>query len=150
MRALRAAVAVALLLPLAGCGSGVLVDAYPREEGTDLDCQVLLADAPPTLAGLERRQVADDVEAAAWGDPPVIVRCGVEDPEALEPTSSCEVVDDVGWFSETTADGFLFTTIGRRFNVSVEVPAAHQPPADALVDLAATIERHDPVEQPCV
>ena len=133
----------------AGCSSAVQVDPYPTAEGTDVDCRALLADAPALVADLAQRRVEDARIGAAWGDPPVVMRCGVDEPEALEPTSRCEVVAGIDWFTETTADGFLFTTIGRRVNVSVEVPAVHDPPADVLVDLADTISRHSPVEKPC-
>lgn len=142
--------AVAALLVLTGCGSGVLVDAYPTEPGTDVDCAALVADAPRTVAGLEQRAVEGGVSAVAWGDPAVVLRCGVEMPEAFEPTSQCADIDDVDWFSETTADGYAFTTVGRRVNITVDVPAVHDPPADVLVDLASTIKRHAPVERRCV
>ena len=59
-------------------------------------------------------------------------------------------ITDVGWFTETTSDGYLFTTIGRDFYVSVEVPHDYEPEADALADLADSVARHDPVKQPCV
>lgn len=134
---------------LAGCSAGVQVDAYPRETGTDLTCDTLFADVPQTVAGQERRQVRDDV-AVAWGDPEIILRCGVSRPAALTATSQCNEVSGVGWLDETTSDGFLFTTIGRAAYVSVEVPEEVQPPADVLVDLAAAVQRHVPEEQPCV
>lgn len=141
--------ALALLLPLAACGSGVLVDAYPTEPGTDGVCGPLLADLPVSVDGLERRDLDEDVPAATWGDPPVVLRCGVPTPEAFGPTSVCDVVDGVDWFSEPTADGFLFTTVGRAANVSVDVPAVHDPAADVLVDLSESIETHVPVVRPC-
>ncbi len=142
--------ALAALLALSGCAGGLEVDAYPTVEGTDLDCRSLLADVPQAVAGRAARRVADDADAAAWGDPPIVLRCGVEDPAALTPASRCDVVADVGWFTEEVAGGTLFTTIGRRFNVSVEVPADYDPEADALADLATLVQKHDPVEQPCV
>jgi hypothetical protein len=60
------------------------------------------------------------------------------------------MVDDVGWFSENTSDGYLFTTIGRQYFVSIEVPKDYDPPADALVDLAKSVKKHDPDVKPCV
>jgi hypothetical protein len=142
-------VVAASLLPLAACGSGVLVDAYPTAPGTDVDCAALIADLPSSVDGLDRRTLEQDVPAAAWGDPPVVLRCGVPTPEAFEPTSECKLVDGVDWFDEQTADGFRFTTVGRRANVEVDVPAVHDPAADVLVDLAESIDKHLPVEQPC-
>lgn len=134
---------------MAGCGSGVSVDAYPTEPGTSINCKSLLADRPLKVAGQDNRLV-DGGNASAWGDPAIILRCGVEKPEGLGPAARCDMVDGVGWFTETTADGFLFTTIGRDFHVSVEVPGDYEPAADALADLADSVARHDPVDKPCV
>jgi hypothetical protein len=143
----RLALALALVAVLAGCGA-LDVDQYPTEAGTSVDCQGLLADTPRTVAGQDARDVTDHV-ASAWGDPPIILRCGVEKPTGLKPTSPCFPVSDVGWFAEKTPDGYLFTSIGRRFYVSVEVPKEYDPAADALADLAETIGRHDPEVQAC-
>lgn len=149
MRAVPAAFA-SVALVLSGCSSGVLVDSYPREPGTADVCDTLLADLPTEVAGQDRREVAQDVPAAAWGEVPVILRCGVREPTALEPTSPCYEVEGVGWFEEDSEAGRVFTTIGRAAYVSVEVPAPVQPAADVLVDLGDAVARHVPVEQPCV
>lgn len=137
------------LAVLAGCGGTLDVDTYPTVEGTEVDCKALLADVPRTVADRQAREVTDRI-AAAWGDPPIVLRCGVEDPESLKPTSQCFDVNGVGWLAETVADGHLFTTIGRAFNVSVEVPDAYDPAADALADVSTAIKKHVPDEQPCV
>ncbi|GAA2076667.1 hypothetical protein GCM10009821_15010 [Aeromicrobium halocynthiae] len=149
MRALPAALA-SIALVVSGCSSGVLVDSYAREPGTADLCDALVADLPAEVAGQDRREVAQDVPAGAWGEVPVVLRCGVPDPDALEPTSPCYEVEGVGWFEERGADGRVFTTIGRAANVSVEVPAPVQPAADVLVDLADVVTGNVPVEQPCV
>lgn len=149
MRVLPAALASVAVLA-AGCSSGVLVDAYPREPGTADLCDMLVADLPPQVAGQERREVAQDVPAGAWGEVPVVLRCGVPDPAALEPTSRCDDVEGIGWFEEETGSGRVFTTIGRAANVSVEIPASVEPAADVLVDLAPAVAKHVRVEQPCV
>jgi hypothetical protein len=141
--------ALLLLVPLAGCGSELSVDTYPTTPHTKVDCGGLFADRPVKVAGQKDRRVKGE-NAAAWGDPAIILRCGVEKPAKLGPASRCDMVDGVGWFSETTADGYVFTTIGRKFYVSVEVPHDYAPEADALVDLSDSIGRHDPDVKPCV
>lgn len=146
---MRKPLLVIALLLLAGCSSSLAVDEYPMEPDTAVNCHGLYADVPPTVADQDAVIVKDDV-AAAWGDPPIILRCGVEKPDDLGPAARCDVVADIGWFTEKIADGYLFTTIGRRFNISVEVPKDYDPAADALVDLADVITRHDPVDKPCV
>ena len=134
---------------LSGCGATLDVDEYPTAPGTKVDCEALIADMPTKVAGQGNRDVSGQI-AAAWGDPAIILRCGVEKPKALIPSSPCYTVRDVGWLSETTADGYLFTTIGRTFYVSIEVPKTYDPAADALADLAQSIKKHDPLKKPCV
>jgi len=137
-----------LLLLTAGCSSGIAVDTYPMEAGNTLDCKALFADSPRQVAGLGQVLVADR-NAAAWGDPAIILRCGVERPSALGAAPRCETVADVGWFGESIAGGRQFTTVGRKFFVSVEVPAEHDPASNALADLANTVQKHDPLLGPC-
>jgi len=138
-----------LLLLLAGCGSGLVVDTYPTASDTDADCKALYADGAQKVAG-QKQVLVKGQKATAWGDPAIILRCGVMAPDDLEPTSRCDLVAGVGWFTEEIADGYLFTTIGRRFFVSLEVPSSYDPPADALVDVAPSVIKHDPVVKPCV
>ena len=135
-------------LLLAACSPGLGVDAYPRAAGTEVDCKALYADAPQQVAGQDSILVKDDT-AVAWGAPPIILRCGVERPAAFSKSLYCDSVDGIDWFSETTSDGYLFTTIGRRFYVSLEVPKEYDPAADSLSDVAAAIAKHDPSTGGC-
>jgi hypothetical protein len=137
-------------LLIAACqGTTVQVDAYPTGKGSALDCAALFGDLPPRIADQPRRLVAGNL-AGAWGDPPIILRCGVEKPDALQPNSECHDVDGVGWLAEKQPDGWLFTTIGRRHYLSLEVPSEYDPAADALADVADLVARHVPVVKPCV
>ncbi|AWB91830.1 DUF3515 family protein [Aeromicrobium chenweiae] len=146
---LRGAVLLGVLLAAGACSPGLRVDSYPTEPGTTVDCEALFADAPQKVSGEDTIRVDGD-NAVAWGAPPIILRCGVEKPAALTTSSECYPVRDIGWFVETTSDGYLFTTIGRTFFVSVEVPNDYDPAADALADLAPAIAKHDPLVKPCV
>lgn len=145
----RLALLLAAALCLTGCSYGVSVDAYPLAPDTSKDCDALYADLPQKVADQKRRDVKDTI-AAAWGDRQIILRCGVEKPERLDRVSQCWPVNDVGWFQESTSDGWLFTTIGREYFISVEIPKSYDPPADALVDLAKAVKKHDREVQPCV
>jgi hypothetical protein len=140
---------VLLATALAGCGASLDVDEYPTAPGTKVDCEALMADIPLKVAGQDDREVSGKI-AAAWGDPAIILRCGVEKPSTLSRSSPCYIVRDVGWLAETTADGYLFTTIGRTFYISVEVPKKYDPAADALADLAVSVKKHDPLKDRCV
>lgn len=98
-----------------------------------------MADLPQTVAGATLND--HDTTVATWGDPHIVLRCGVDKPAGLQPTSPCDVVNDVGWFSEQIDDGWRFTTIGRAGNIEVTVPTSYAPQADALVDLSAAIKK---------
>lgn len=84
----------------------------------------------------------------AWGEPAIVLRCGVPKPAALTATSRCDEVDGVGWFAEQVPGGYRFTTIGRSVYVEVSVPSDYAPEANALVDLAPAVSR-TPVLTPC-
>lgn len=133
---------------LAGCSGTVHVDSYPTTTNSQVDCVGLLGDPPRSVAGQQYRHVAGRI-AAAWGDPPIILRCGVEEPVKLRPDSQCHEVNGVGWLAEKQGDDWLFTTIGRAYYVSLEVPAEHAPAGDALADVSDVVARHDPVVEPC-
>lgn len=149
-RRLHVAVMAFVGLVLGGClgGGTVQVDTYPTTKSSALDCAALLADLPASVAGQPRRLVEGRV-AGAWGDPPIVLRCGVEKPVTLKPTSPCDEVNGVGWLAERQSDGYLFTTIGRKHYVSLEVPSNYEPAGDALADVAELIARHLPVTRPC-
>jgi Protein of unknown function (DUF3515) len=75
----------------------------------------------------------------------------VRTPASLEPTSRCDVVNGVGWFSRQDPDrGWVFTTIGRISNVELQVPPDYTPAANVLVELAAAIKNSLPVTHRCV
>jgi hypothetical protein len=123
-------------------------------------CAALVSAAPARVSGQPARSTSPVSRfTAAWGEPAVVLRCGVPRPAALRPSSQCFEVDGVGWFA-TVGDrpapqgpysGTLtFTTIGRTANVEVTVPGSDQPAADALVDLAGTVRAHTSVVTPCV
>jgi hypothetical protein len=114
-------------------------------------CSRLMAALPARVGDQQRRDVEPaDVLAAAWGDPPILLRCGVTKPPGLTPFSRCDSVNGVGWFTRRTSAGYEFTTIGRQAHVQVGVPAVYVPAANALVDLASALKRTVPVVAPCV
>jgi hypothetical protein len=66
-----------------------------------------------------------DGSVAAWGDPAVIARCGLD---ALGPTTDdCVTVDGVDWVVRTLSDGSIATTYGRDPAIEVLAPQAHGP-----------------------
>jgi hypothetical protein len=140
---------LAALTMAAGCGTSSVEVTGPTRGPAQ--CAELLDALPEVVDGQQRREVEPpDALAAAWGDPVIVLRCGVPEPERLTSSSPCAEVNRVGWFAEQRRDGYRFTTIGRTANVQVQVPYEYEPAADALVDVAFAVRSTVPEEQPCV
>lgn len=103
--------------------------AMAAPEQTSPDCAKLIAALPETFEGFGKRETGDD-GMVSWppGDQvpgPVQVRCGVDRPESLSPTSGLQVVDPVQWFlvsAETEAKGFLWYAVDHRPYVAIWLP----------------------------
>jgi Protein of unknown function (DUF3515) len=135
-----------LLMLLATCSAPVDVDPPDVDPAARAICGALADELPDVVLDLEREDTSPESDlTAAWGDPAIVLRCGVPAPEALEPTSSLVTVDGVDWFPEQLTAGYLFTTYGRSVFVEVSVPDDYAPEAGALTDLAdalrATVPR---------
>ncbi|HET9945993.1 MAG TPA: DUF3515 family protein [Actinomycetes bacterium] len=106
-----------------------------------------LADAlPGELDGRERRATEPaSHRTAAWGDPPVVLRCGVPRPPGLT-GSEVVVVDGVGWVLSERPAAYVFTTSDLATYVQVRVPRSTPRTAATapLVDLAEPIETSVP------
>jgi hypothetical protein len=141
--------AVACLLVVAGgCTSTVEVDG-PDLSGSDAAACADLVDAlPDRVADQLRRPVEpDDRAGAAWGDPAIVLRCGVPEPPGSDELSTCQVTDGVAWFipdEQITGQAvdIVMTTIGRSPGVEVRIPADYFPPAATMVDVGASVRRH--------
>jgi hypothetical protein len=127
---------------LAACSRPVGVEA-PASPAPDVAaaCAGFTAALPAELSTVgERRDVTPESDlTAAYGDPPVGVRCGVPEPTALEATSTLVTVDGIDWLPEELTDGWRLTSIGRIANVEVTVPTEQGPAPSVAADLAPTI-----------
>lgn len=148
---MRRTAALLLLVPLlAACGGPVDVDVPEMSDADRATCDDFTAALPATLAEHERGEVDPvDAPAAAYGDPAIVVRCGVPAPKGFDLTASCEQADGVGYFipDEQYDDQGLDLTItaaGYRPRVEITVPADYRPNAGpaAMSVLAPLIEEH--------
>ena len=104
-----------------------LVDALPDEVGD----------------GAARRPVEPDSgRTAAWGDPPVVLECGVEAPERDEPPF---VVNGVGFTTRDVGSATRWTTYGRTVLAAVTVPDAYSG-GDVMVGLTDALDGALPVD----
>jgi hypothetical protein len=149
----RPAAALALLLiapALAACGGPVDVDVPEMSDADRAACDAFTAALPSTLAEHEREEVDPaDAPAAAYGDPAIVVRCGVPEPEGFSLASSCEQANGVGYYipDEQYGDQDLdltMTAAGYRPRVEVVVPAQYRPNANAaaMAELAPLVKEY--------
>ena len=132
------------------------MDTPGLDAGADRECSALVKALPATVDGARRRDVEPaGSPAAAWGDPPIVLRCGVAMPKAFDEFAACQETNGVGWFipeEQMTGEArsITMTTIGRDVNVQVALPPEHWPPANAMVDLAPAIKKATEETRPCV
>jgi hypothetical protein len=153
-----AVVSLALLAAtVSGCGTGTVeVDSPPLDGADARACERLVDALPDAVSDQPRRPVrTEGGYGGAWGDPAIVLRCGVPMPDAFDEAAACQVTNDVGWFvpesqiEDQQAD-VVMTTIGRAQNVEVRLPARYRPPAAAMVDLAGAVKRTIREVQPCL
>jgi hypothetical protein len=136
------------LLTIAACSSGLAVSPPnpPPIGAAAYTCSAVHGALPDEVDGHGVTATTPKSPlTSAWGQPPIVLRCGVQTPTALTPTSQLLTVDGVDWLPEQLTAGYLFTTVGRQVNVEVAVPDAYTPEADVLVDLSPVIAKLDPV-----
>ncbi|MFB9234258.1 DUF3515 family protein [Plantactinospora siamensis] len=88
-------------------------------------CRALTAKLPPKLNDLARRPVTAGAEQnAAYGDPALILRCGVPAPE-VPSTDDVWKINGVCWHPVQRADATELTTVDREVPIQVTVPQAY-------------------------
>lgn len=137
LRALAAALPLLFLLATAaGCSEDV--HATVPAGGDDPACRRLASALPDNLLKQHRRDTDPSSPAlAAWGDPAIILRCGVTPPGPT--TAQCISVDGVDWVARPVDEGYDFTTYGRLPAVQVLVPKHYTPETFALTGLAHAV-----------
>ena len=143
---LKRGLAAVALLSLCACSNVVEVDSPDLNRTDRTSCDTLLEELPDELDGLQRVDVTPDgAPALAWGDPAVVVTCGVAMPEDFDEMSPCEEINGVGWFvrPDEYADNdsaLDMTSIGFYPAVRLQVPPEHRPPAGFLVAVSDAIK----------
>jgi hypothetical protein len=116
----------------------VQVDTPEVTPAADLACPVLMSQLPLELAGETSRLVKSDTPYAyAWGDPAVVLVCGVAPPADYVVGASAISINGVQWFVDTSdPHTVVWTTVDRNVPVQMQVPASTD---SALVTAASTI-----------
>lgn len=103
-------------------------------------CAALTSALPDRLAGgAARRPVTGDpARTAAWGDPPVTLRCGVPLPDQAAPPL---IIDGLRFVTRKTNGRVLWTTQDRAVNVTLDIPTSYEPQADLVLPLVAVLAK---------
>jgi hypothetical protein len=96
------------------------------------------------------REPSSVVGTAVYGDPRIVVRCGVT---PLGPTElRCLSVNDIDWVIDDRNDPLVFTTYGRSPAMEVRIPATYPKAGDsaALVDLQPVAQTLPKTSRHCI
>ena len=128
---MSACVAAAAAL-LTSCARPVAVQAPPMTD----ECASTLSRAPIRLLGqLQRETDPADLAAVAWGDPPIVLVCGID--HTRPPDAQVITVGDVDWVAESTDAGTVFTTLDGKPTLQLRVPVEYRPEIDAVSEIAS-------------
>lgn len=112
----------------------ITVAAPPSNVAAEAPCAQVLSALPVKLGPLAPRAVhtePDSPYVVAWGDPPVVLRCGVARPAGLTPGSSelVFITGGVYWLPVQDKSSTVFTSVDRSVYVEVRVPkrVSYQP-----------------------
>lgn len=138
--------ALVVLLVAAGCGQQTVRMTPPEADASTTEvCSDLVSALPDTLMDADRAPVEPDTETmAAWGDPPIGLRCGVPQPSELSAYSYLSRINGVDWLPQPEDEPTMYTAVGRTAYVEVQVPPSYGPPAAALSTVSVLVDEHVP------
>jgi hypothetical protein len=124
------------------------VEVPPVTPEADAACPALMSGLPLELAGEPSRRVdSDSPFAYAWGDPPIVLVCGVDRPAGLEPTSALIQINGVNWYVDTTdPDSTVWTAVDRPVYVEVSLPSSvdSAPVTELTTHVSAALPYREP------
>jgi hypothetical protein len=151
-------VAVALWAGWSFFADRLPVDAPTPTGAAAKTCAAVHKALPDKLSGQDSRPVSagsgSSDAAAAWGDPALVLRCGVSTPGVLDPGSSsydptvqAEDINGLCWVDRSGKDGAtVFTTVKQRVYVELTVPRAASGGNSPLPELTSAVSRNDPAD----
>ncbi|MDQ1716367.1 MAG: hypothetical protein QOE89_320 [Pseudonocardiales bacterium] len=119
---------------------GVAVPAPPAPNpATQQACIKVFQKLPVQLGTLPPRKTETDSSfVAAWGDPAIVIRCGVSRPAVFGTPTAAQLLDVSGiiWQPDLQKTQTVYTAVDRSVYIDVTVPANQDQP---LPDLAPAI-----------
>jgi hypothetical protein len=124
------------------------VDVPPATPAADAACPKLMQSLPLELTQEPSRRVKSDTPYAyAWGDPPIVLICGVDRPAGYTVGASAIQINGVQWYVDTTdPNTTVWTTVDRPVYVRISLPASvDSAPVTALTpQIAAALPFREP------
>jgi hypothetical protein len=85
--------------------------------------------------------------AYAWGDPPVVLICGVDRPAGFVATSGLIQIDAVQWYvDDSDPDTVVWTAVDRSVYVQLSIPSSLD--SASATELSDVIAKALPAQQP--
>lgn len=102
------------------------VEVPPVTPEADASCPALMSLLPLDLTDEPSRRVqSDSPYAYAWGEPPIVLVCGVDRPVGYVVGVSAIQINGVQWYVDTSdPDTTVWTTVDRPVYVQVRLPAS--------------------------
>jgi hypothetical protein len=102
------------------------VEVPPVTPDADASCPALMGTLPLELSGEPSRRVqSDSPYAYAWGDPPIVLVCGVDRPAGYVVGVSAIQINGVQWYVDTDdPETTVWTTVDRPVYVQISLPAS--------------------------
>lgn len=124
------------------------VEVPPATPEADASCPALMGTLPLELAGEPARRVDSDTPYAyAWGEPAIVLVCGVDRPEGFVVGTSAIQINGVQWYVDTSdPDATVWTTVDRPVYVQMTLPPeVDSAPVTALTpQIAAALPYREP------
>ncbi|MDQ1660739.1 MAG: hypothetical protein QOJ68_719 [Blastococcus sp.] len=120
----------------------------PVTPATDASCPKLMSTLPFELTGETSRRVRSDTPYAyAWGDPPIVLRCGVPTPAGFVVGTGAIQINGIQWYVDTSDPAAtVWTTVDRPVGVEVRVPASLD--SASVTELTGVIAKSLPFREP--
>ena len=121
--------------------------AVPDASGATRAICARLVDRLPTHLEGHRSRVVDPASPLthAWGDPAIILRCGVPKPPGYSATSvQSASVDGVIWFQQVQPTVVRWTSVRQGANIELDVPTSYDAQGGFLVTLGTAIRNSIP------
>ncbi|WP_249933355.1 DUF3515 domain-containing protein [Blastococcus sp. CCUG 61487] len=128
------------------------MEVPPVTPEADTHCPALMGGLPLELARQQSRPVqADSPFAYAWGDPAVVLRCGVDRPAGWVVGSSAIQINGVQWYVDTSdPETTVWTAVDRPVYVEVSLPRGvdSAPVTELTTPLAQALPYQEPTPGP--